>query len=66
MRPLPFSEHEHNEAGAWYIVALGSLFTTISYIETQHALWRGCVAGAIGGAILVGIWMLVRMRRNFE
>jgi hypothetical protein len=61
---LPFSEHA--QGGALYVTALGASFVLITYAESQHALWRGCVAGAIGGAILVGIWILVRTRRNFE
>jgi hypothetical protein len=64
MRNLPFSEHEQN--AAIYVAALGTLFTFITAIESTHALWRGCVVGAIGGAILCGIWILVRARRNFE
>jgi hypothetical protein len=64
MDNLPFSEHEQN--GCLYIAALGTLFTFITAVETSHALWRGCVAGAIGGAILCGIWWLVRTRRDFE
>ena len=64
MDSLPFSEHI--QGGALYVSALGASFVLITYAESQHALWRGCVAGAIGGAILCGIWALVRARRGLE
>jgi len=64
MNSLPFSEHA--QSGALYVAALGASFVLITYAESTHALWRGCVAGAIGGAILCGIWALVRTRREFE
>jgi hypothetical protein len=64
MGPLPYSEHQ--QSGAIYVASLGLALTFITWIESTHALWRGCVVGAIGGAILCGIWWLVRTRREFE
>jgi ABC-type uncharacterized transport system permease subunit len=64
MGPLPYTEHD--QSGCIYVAALGTMLTFVTYIESTHALWRGCVAGAIGGGILCAIWWLVRTRRGFE
>jgi len=63
--PLPVVTFDQ-ENGAWYVLFVGLLYATMTYFEASRSIWRGCVAGAIGGAILCGIWMLVRTRRGWE
>ena len=65
MGPLPVVTFDQ-ENGAWYVLFVGLLYATMTYFEASRNIGRGCVAGAIGGGILLAIWALVRTRREFE